>query len=53
MKEVELSKVVEMYERKVASKEDYFGYYFLEEGVELKLKRLKVLKKALGDCKMR
>ena len=53
MKLVELSKVVEMYEKKVKSKEPYFGYYFLEESLDIKLQRVRALKEALGDIKIR
>ena len=53
MKEVELIKVVEMYERKVASKDPKFGYYFMEEKVEEKLARIKVRRDAIGDIKMK
>ena len=53
MREVELSKVIELYERMVEGKDGFFGTYFMETKIEEKLKRLKLMKKTLGDVKMK
>ena len=53
MREVELSKVIEMYERKIGEKDSYFKTFFMESKIEEKLKRLKLMKETLGDVKMK